>query len=314
MSLSRSRYFVSILILQFFVVACLEEDSALQQSGSSKQVSVVDDFGRKVELPRSAERIIALSPHITENLFSAGLGERIVATVDYADYPPAALDIPRVGGFADFSVESILSFKPDLVVGWGSGYAGFPELLAKLEALNINVYVSEPTNLAKIADSVKHLAILGGTWGRDTSPVQQRVIDFLQGGETLRATYAANPVRPKVFYQIWNDPLQTLGGGHLVSHLIELCGGQNIFADSDLIAPQVNIETIVDRNPDLIVFTAMDKQVDAITQFWQRWSTINAVDEQRLFRANSDWLSRRTMRSLKGAEQLCQFIDSARNA
>lgn len=301
------------LALLFSVLACQDGVDAPAKGSPVEPISVVDDFDRKVDLAKPAKRIIALSPHITENLFSAGLGDRIVATVDYADYPPEALEIPRVGGFADFSVESILSFKPDLVVGWGSGYAGFPDLLAKLEALGTTVYVSELTNLSEIADSVKRLAILGGTWGSDNSVVQRRVKDFLQGSNKLAETYSSKSTRPKVFFQIWHEPLQTLGHKHLVNQLIELCGGENIFADSELIAPKVNIETILDRNPDLIVYTAMDTQVAAITQFWPRWTTITAVREKQLYQANSDWLSRRTMRSLNGAEQLCQFIDTARN-
>lgn len=282
-------------------------------------ISVVDDLGREVTLGSPAKRIVALAPHIVENLFSAELGGRVVAAVDYSDYPSEALDIPRVGGYADFSIETILSFKPDLVVGWASGYKGFTQLQDKLEALNIALFVDEPTDLRSITYSVERFARLGGTWDTNatgnsasSSVVRQRVEKFLDREKVLRDKYKEVLHRPKVFYQIWHDPLQTLGGEHIVSSLIELCGGQSIFSDSLLIAPQVNVESIIDRDPGLIVFTAEDEQVNAVNLFWEQWPTISAVDQQYIFRVNSDWLSRHTLRMMNGVDQLCDFIKIAR--
>jgi len=324
-----------ILALACFLVGCGEKgvgsseraassDQSKQQIVPEQAITVIDDLGREVTVRSPAKRIVALSPHIVENLFSAQLGDRIVAAVDYSDFPPEALGIPRVGGFADFSVETILSFKPDLVVGWASGYAGFSLLQNKLESLGVALFVDEPKELASIAYSVKRLAILGGTWVENTkntassgvtgASVKQRIETFLSDEKVLRERYSDVSNRPKVFYQIWHDPLQTLGGEHVVSSLIELCGGQSIFSDSQLIAPQVNIESVISRDPNLIVFTADDNQTNAIQSFWRQWPAINAVDQQRIFRVNSDWLSRHTLRMMDGVKQLCELIDIARKA
>ncbi|MGB5323814.1 MAG: ABC transporter substrate-binding protein, partial [Pseudomonadales bacterium] len=103
-----------------------------------------DYLGREITLAEPAQRIVALAPHIVENLFSAGLGDRIVATVNYADYPEAARSIARIGGFSHFSREAILAYRPDLVIGWATGYQGFGDLLAQLQALGVPVYVDDP--------------------------------------------------------------------------------------------------------------------------------------------------------------------------
>lgn len=324
------KYLWVISFSLFLLASCDTDQQDLVKGGLLSQentarsetfVSVIDDLGREVTLSSPAKRIVALAPHIVENLFSAGLGNQVVAAVDYSDYPPEALAIPRVGGYADFSIETILSFKPDLVVGWASGYKGFAQLQDKLEALGVALFVDEPKDLRSISRSIERFARLGGTWdtqaaanSASASVVRQRVENFLNSERILRDKYKEVLHRPKVFYQIWHDPLQTLGGEHIVSSLIELCGGQSIFSDSLLIAPQVNIESIIARDPSLIVFTAEDEQLNTINSFWEQWPVISAVEQQNIFPVNSDWLSRHTLRMMDGVDQLCSFIEITRRS
>ena len=275
-------------------------------------IHVTDDLGKHIKLSAPAQRIVALSPGIVENLFSAGLGDKIVATVDYADYPEAALAIPRVGSFADFSVESILSYEPDLVIGWVSGFADFERLRDRLAALDIPTFADEPKTLDDVASSIERFSTLGGTWNLPEAGVQQRVADFLNTKQLLRAKYQDRKMKPRVFYQIWHDPLQTLGQPHIVNFLIELCGGSNIFADSNMIAPQVNIESVIDRNPDIILATIDSAQFETVVDYWEQWPSIKAVERQQVFSVDSDLLSRHTLRMMDGAEQLCGLIDGAR--
>ncbi len=149
---------------------------------------MVDYLDRKVQLLKPAQRIVALSPHIVENLYSAGLGQRIVAAVDYADYPAAALNIPRIGGHSNFSVESIVAYQPDLVVGWASGYKGFGQLVARLEQLGIPVYADDPRVLSDITRSISDLAVLGDT-ASTVSPVLR---GFTERLARLREQYSAD--------------------------------------------------------------------------------------------------------------------------
>ena len=181
----------------------------------SVQVSalvVVDDQQRQVSLVQPAQRIVALAPHVVENLFAVGLGARIVGAVAHSDYPEDALAIPRVGGYSHVNREAILALHPDLVITWGSGIS--QSLTLQLEAIGIPVYVSEPSSLAEIHDNLKDFALMGGI---DPNRVESI--------GAFKATIGALAARPKdlldtrstVFYQILHQPMQTLNGEHLVS-------------------------------------------------------------------------------------------------
>ena len=274
----------------------------------SQSYMAVDDFGRKIILQKPAERIVALSPHVVENLFSAGLGDKIVAAVNYADYPPEAKNIPRVGGFANFSVEAIIAYNPDLVVGWGSGYKGFGLLVERLTALGIAVYIDEPKTMSDIGHSINQLAKLGGTENHALANVNQ----FERELAALQRKYARFDEKIRVFYQIWPEPLQTLNGNHIVSDVIALCGGKNIFVDAVVLAPTVNIEALLARDPQVIVASASDNQRPKWLDNWQRWPLISAVKNRQLYFVPGDLLSRHTLRMLEGATMLCTQINLAR--
>lgn len=123
--------------------------------------TLTDDSGRTVQLPGPAQRIVALAPHITEVLYTAGAGDKIVGTVDYSDYPPAARRIPRVGGYSRIDLEAVLALRPDLVIVWESG--NNMAQADKLRALGLPVYVSQPNRLADIARQIERYGELAGT-------------------------------------------------------------------------------------------------------------------------------------------------------
>lgn len=272
-------------------------------------IEVVDYLDRKVQLLKPAQRIVALSPHIVENLYSAGLGERIVAAVDYADYPVAAANISRIGGHSNFSVEAIVAYQPDLVVGWASGYKGFGQLVARLEQLGIPVYADDPRVLSDITRSISDLAVLGNT-ASTISPVLK---GFTERLARLREQYSADGLPAvQLFYQIWPAPLQTLNGDHLVSAAIELCSGKNIFADSVALAPVVNIESVLAYNPEIIIASSSDNLEPAWLDDWQQWPSMRAVINRQVYFIPGDWMSRHTLRVAQGVALLCEYIDNAR--
>ncbi|MBD3608927.1 MAG: cobalamin-binding protein, partial [Gammaproteobacteria bacterium] len=195
-------------------------------------IEVIDAIGRKVSLSQPASRIISLSPHTTEMLYVAGAGEQLIAAVDYSDYPAAASKLPRVGGYKRLDLEAILALKPDLVVVWESGNAS--EQLAQLERLGLTLYYTEPRQLEDIAEDVKKLGKLSGHSGIS----QKWSLDYLARVTSLRQQYSsAQPVT--MFYQIWNQPLMTVNGQHLISEVIRLCGGRNIFSQLPVMTPKV---------------------------------------------------------------------------
>ena len=268
--------------------------------------SVTDSAGREVTLSAPAETIVGLAPHIVENLFSAGAGNKLVGVVSYSDYPPAATDIPQVGSAYAWSLETVVALNPDLVVLWGSGngLAALPQL----ERLGLTVYVSEPRQLKDIAQSIRDLGVLAGT---DTV-AEKNASEFEQVIGELRTSYSSEQTL-QVFYQIWNKPLQTVNGEHMISHVIELCGGRNVFAGEPQLAPKISLESVLHLDPDVIVASGMDASRPEWLDEWQQYKSLQAVQNNNLLHVHPDIIQRPTARIAAGARDLCEKLDSARS-
>jgi len=245
-----------------------------------------------------ASRIVALSPHSVEMLFSIGAGDRIVGTVSYADYPEAAKSIPRIGSYHGIQIENLLALKPDLVIGWKNGNKASD--LSKLESLGLNMVYSQPK---MIPDILKELVELGKLTGTEEK-ARERLINKYR---------ARQPV--SVFYQVWHDPLQSVGKDSWVESLIRDCGGKNIFSQSKAPYPHVSIESVLVKNPKVIIIPGHSGDQDKFPEkraIWSKWSEIAAVKTDRIFPMNGDLLHRFTPRALDGLELLCQKIDEGR--
>ena len=264
-------------------------------------VTVQDDTGRSVTLPQPAMRIVSLAPHLTEQLFAIGAGEKIVGAVDYSDYPEAAKAIPRVGGYSRLDLERILALKPDLVVGWQSGNDA--RAIERLEGLGLVVYLSEPRRLPDIADGMARLGVLVGR------PVEggQQAEAFRRQIELLRQQYAQQQKRT-VFYQIWNRPLMTINGQHLINDVITLCGGRNIFAEVEALTPRVSLEAVLAADPEVIIASGMGKERPEWLDEWKQWPQLRAVKAGQLFVIDPNIIQRATPRLLLGAEQMCRLL------
>ncbi|TXS95872.1 cobalamin-binding protein [Parahaliea maris] len=269
-------------------------------------LQVVDSAGRTVTLPGEAERIIALAPHTVENAFSAGAGDRLVGAVSYSDYPEAARDIPRVGSHHAWSLESIVAQRPDLVIMWGTGNSldGLPAL----EKLGIPVYISEPRRLEDIPTTLRAIGIMAGT----SKVAEAQAQAFEEKLAALRRQYGGRK-RLGVFYEVWNQPLQTLNGEHFVSDVIDLCGGRNLFADSPHIAPRISVESVLAQDPDVIVASGMAAARPEWLDEWLAYPNLRAVRAGAMVFIDPDLLQRPTMRLLQGAEQLCRKLDAHRS-
>ena len=248
---------------------------------------------------------MALAPHIVENLYSAGAGERLVGVVSYSNFPAAAKQIPEVGSYNAFSLEQLVALRPDLVVMWGSGNG--MQTLSKLEALGIPVYVSELRQLSDVPQSIRRLGQLAGTASASETEARriegelQRLVRLYGGAQQLT-----------VFYQIWNEPLQTVNSEHLISEIIALCGGRNVFGDAPALAPRINVESVLQRDPDAIVASGMGEARPEWLDQWRRYPSLKAVRDEALFFINPDHVQRPTARVLLGAERLCQQLATIR--
>ncbi len=268
-------------------------------------ISLVDATGTRVTLAAPAQRIISLAPHITELLYAAGAGGRVVGATSYSDYPAAARALPRVGGYAHIDLEAVLALRPDLVVAWKSGNSAAQ--LDRLRALGVAVYVSEPHRLDDIPTDIEHLGVLAGSEDSAHAAAQE----FRLRHARLAKRYAKRPP-VTVFYEIWNPPLMTINGEQIISDVLRLCGGVNLFADLPVLAPTVDVEAVVQKNPEVIFMSDRRNRDANPDNPWQRWKGLRAVQAGNLFWIPPDLMQRQTPRILQGAEMLCADLERAR--
>ncbi len=265
-----------------------------------------DDSGREIRLKAPAKRIITLAPHATELLYAAGAGDRLIGTVDYSDFPPAAKKIPRVGSYDRFDLEAISALKPDLIIAWETGNPAAQ--VDKLKALGLTVYVTQPNRMEDVAGQLEQLGRLAGTEATANAAAAQ----FRQRLDSLRRSNASKP-KIRVFYQIWVTPLMTVGGPQIITSAIELCGGENVFGHLAQMAPVVSVEAVLAADPEAIVATGMGDARPEWLNDWNKWTRMTAVKRGNLFHIHPDLMQRHTPRILDGAEKLCADLDVARS-
>ncbi|MFK5915220.1 MAG: cobalamin-binding protein [Woeseiaceae bacterium] len=268
-------------------------------------ISVIDDTGRTVVMKKPATRIISLAPHVTESLFAAGAGNKIIGAVSYSDYPEAAKKIPRVGGYPTLDLEMIISLKPDLVIAWASGN-NFKQI-EKLISLGLTVFKSEPRYPKDIARTIQRFGMLAGT--KDIASKSYK--DFMQHYQSLKKRYS-NKEKVKIFYQIWNKPLMTISGAHLISDIISLCGGENVFAELSILTPRISLESVLTSKSEVIVSGGMGKARPDWLDDWKAWPELPAVKNKHLYFIEPALMQRVGPRILDGADKLCEILDKAR--
>jgi iron complex transport system substrate-binding protein len=273
---------------------------------AAAEVAVLDDTGASVRLAQPARRIVTLAPHLAETLYAAGAGDQLVGTVEYSTYPEAAKKKARVGSYARLDLEAIVALKPDLVIAWQSGNAAAH--IDRLRALGYTVYVSQPNRLDDIAVEIERFSVLAGTEAVGKVVAGQ----FRERLAGLQKRYGARPP-VRTFYQIWKQPLMTVGGQQIISSVIRLCGGENVFAKLETLAPTVTVEAVITANPEAIVASGMGEARPEWLDDWKRWTSIAAVARDNLFFVPPDLIQRHTPRLLDGAERLCQHFEIARS-
>lgn len=263
---------------------------------------MIDDAAQVVELSAPAKRIISLSPHITELFFAAGAGEKLVGVVEYSDFPDAAKSIERIGNHSSIDLERISLLKPDLIVAWESGNP--KAAIEKIKKLGYPLFLSEPRFLEDIASSMQRFATLAGTEKIANKAVEQ----FNQDYRKIKKKYSSNNT-VSVFYEIWYQPMMTVNGQHIISEVIEICGGKNIFAKLNNLAPHISVESVIAANPQVII---AGNNIGERLYDWNRWSNLSAVKLKNLFHVEWDYINRHSPRILKGVEEVCEAFNVAR--
>ncbi|MDH5547557.1 MAG: cobalamin-binding protein [Gammaproteobacteria bacterium] len=270
------------------------------------EIVVTDDAGTVLTLDKTATRVVSLSPGLTEMLFAAGGGEYIKGVVSYSDYPEEAKALPQVGGYNNIDIETIVSMKPDLVVSWKSGNP--PLQISKLQSLGLNVFISEMREFDDIPRTLTQLGTIMGT----ESHALKAAKEFTTQLNALRAQYNPENTQPKsVYIQIWNDPLMSINGDHLISRIVGLCNGKNIFQNVQTVTITLDAETIIKENPDAIIATREGEQGEQWLSRWRGWPFLKAVKQGELYMANPDHLVRHTPRIINGIKQVCGMLQAA---
>lgn len=271
----------------------------------AQSVQVTDARGVAVQLARPAQRIITLAPHLTELVYAAAAGNRLAGVARFSNHPPEARLLPVVSDAAQFDIEHMLALKPDLVLAWQGGTP--PEMVARIERIGVPVYVSGAARLADIARAIEAIATLAGTLS--PSAAARAALDA-----DLRALasrrYADLPVR--VFYEIWPKPLMTVSNAHVISEIIKLCGGINVFGALPSLTPEVSREALLAARPEVVLGGS---SADTARQFAARWAGLPPpLDSLPAYRISPDLIQRPTPRLIEGARLVCTRLEAVRAA
>lgn len=258
--------------------------------------------------PDSSQRIIALAPHIVEILYAIGAGDRIVGTTAYSDYPEQAKKILQIGGYHGVQIEKIMELEPDLVIAWPGGNKA--DDLAKLKSLGIPMAYSRAEKVEEVAREVRKYGRLTGL----EHNAEKVAMAFEQRLAKLKTKYQGKS-SVNVFYQLWWEPLRTVGPGSWLQHLLEFCSASNVFADAASDYPLISKENVIIKKPEVMIVPENHgtHKTQEILSLWGQWPQIPAIKHNHIYTVHSDLLHRTTPRMLEGLEDLCNKIDKARN-
>jgi len=276
-------------------------------STAAANVSVYDDSGQRVILPSNPARIISLAPGATEMLFVAGAGAQVIATVEYADEPDAAKRVPRIGDVVAVDLERLVALHPDVVVVWPGG--GNPAQIEELTRMGIPVYRQQVNTLTDIATSLRRLGSMTGT--RSVAEAAARALE--ERLSRLAHSYGVD-VPPRVLLEVWNHPIYTVGGTHLISDALRVCGARNVFDDLQDRAPAVDVEAVVARDPDIIVAAAPPGVGSEWLADWRRFAGLRAVRTGKLIAFEDKRFTRLGPSVVDATEELCKTLKAARTS
>ena len=267
-------------------------------------VEANDDLGVVVTLDAPARRIVSLAPHATELLFAAGAGARVVGVVKGSDAPAAAARLPVVGDVNGLDLERIVALSPDLIVTWPYTTPGQVTLL---RARGIPVFTTDARSVDGIARDLAALGVLAGSPAIADAAAQELRV---RARALARAASGRRPMR--VFYQVSGAPIFTIAGGHLIERALADCGGVNVFADAHIPAPQVDVEAVLARRPEVIVAATAHAVEPDWLDAWKAWPELPAVRRRNLFVVDADRLHRAGPRFVDGMADLCAALEVAR--
>lgn len=254
---------------------------------------------------REASRgIVTLAPHLAELVFAAGAGDRLVGVSAYTDYPPDAAAIGIVSDAFTVDQERLALAAPALVLAWRTGTPA--HVVDELRAAGYRVETIETRGLDDVAAALRTI----GRLTESEATAERAARDFEAALASIAATYAARePMR--VFYQVSMRPLYTISGDHYISEIISICGGRNVFADLETLAPAVSVEAVLARDPQVLLAGSSDGTLPFPE--WRRWPGLAANRHGNLFVVDADIIGRPSLRLVDAARAVCEHLQTARS-
>jgi iron complex transport system substrate-binding protein len=290
-------------MIRAVAAACL----ALAAQGATAQIALRDDRGTEVVLAGPATRIVALAPHLAEIAFAAGAGAKLVGVSAHTDHPADAAKLPVISDATHVDFEALALLKPDLVLAWRSGSRARD--VAQLEAARLSRVLHRGGDAAGRPRLVRAFGRLAGT----SAIADRRAGEIEAQLDALRSRHAGRP-EVRVFYEIWHEPLMTVNGRHIVSGMLALCGGTNVFADAKPLTPVISREQVLAANPDAILLSAPPDQARETADSWRQFKTLRAVQRNQLHAMDPALVNRMGPRVVEGAEAICGTLERVRTA
>lgn len=283
-------------------------------------ITLTDAAGQRFTLSTPAKRVISLAPSLTEMVFAAGGGDSLIGVMSYSDFPAAARSIPRVADASHFDLERIAQLKPDLILGWQHGNPA--REIERLRALGLPLFMMEPRRMEDVPRGLEDIGRLLGS----ESTANAAAHSFRERLAALSTQYAGKR-KLRVFYQIARQPLLTINGEHLITDVLTLCGGENVFARLPALVPQISTESVLAADPQVIMSSYWDAAGNeqggpegprhnapgGALSMWRRFTGLRAVREDNLWTISADWISRNGPRILDGAQAVCEALEAARH-
>jgi iron complex transport system substrate-binding protein len=288
------------------IVGVLLSMCLLGDNAKAKAITVVDSAGREITLSSTAKRIVSVAPTNTEILYALGLGERVIGVTDFCNYPAEALDKPKVGGFMDLNFERIVELEPDVVLGT-IGVQG--PLIKNFEEVGINFISIEPSTVDGLLDSIELVGRITGAEeaAKELASSMRVRIDAVRE----KVKDIPEDERPTVFYETWNEALMimTIGPGTYIHDIIEIAGGKNIYADAASNWPQIDSESLIARNPDVIISAMWGRQSPQEIKSIETWKEISAVKNDRVYIVSDmDLWSKLGPRIVDAVEEMAGYL------
>ena len=282
------------LSLNFFFAA---------QSGAA--ITVQDDAGKTVTLPSPATRIATLAPSLTELVYAAGAGAKLVAVSAYSDFPAAAKSLPQVADYSGVALESLLVQKPDLVIAWKSGNRESD--LQRIRSFGIPVYAAEVVQMSDVPRALRQIGLLA-----DTAALAESAARVYESRTAALLLAHRGKAKISVFFEIGRLPLMTINAHHAISEGIALCGGVNVFADAPILVFTPSREALIRLQPQVILRPgSKDKDADKADRL-AGYDGIKAAAEHRIYNIHADSILRQGPRFIDGVTQICAALDAVR--